>query len=350
MGDDGAEDPQKIKRIAAAAYDYENDPRWENYWANVLIPPDRAARSDVIDHYKRKFYQRFIDPDYVVETMPTTSSSQKPGTSSARPETQASTRPQAQASSEQTRPRNSGSSSGTSSQPRASGNSMRRDPQTIQFTVNTWVIILAALSVLPFVPRNLSNKAVRLSILGTACSSLYSLYSLYGKPRAWNLPAVQSWLQSVVGTKDFIYFIYCLTFVSSQAPFKFALIPVVCRSSDFVAKFLRRNFQHSSLYRRYLEEACLWVEANTTTLTILSSNAEVALGFLFILSLLSWQRSILQTFIYWQLLKLMYHAPATASYHRVVWAKIGRFSNPYISRYAPFLTTPISALQRWWAR
>lgn len=60
MGDEGAEDPQKIKRIAAAAYDYENDPRWANYWANVLIPRDRAARSDVVDHYKRKFYQRFI--------------------------------------------------------------------------------------------------------------------------------------------------------------------------------------------------------------------------------------------------------------------------------------------------
>lgn len=31
----------------------------------------------------------------------------------------------------------------------------------------------------------------------------------------------------------------------------------------------------------------MWVEANTATLSILSSNAEVALGFLFILSLLS---------------------------------------------------------------
>ena len=54
------EDPQKIKRIAAEAYDYENDPRWKNYWENIYIPPDRAARSDVVLHYKRKFYQKYI--------------------------------------------------------------------------------------------------------------------------------------------------------------------------------------------------------------------------------------------------------------------------------------------------
>lgn len=55
-----AEDPQKLKRIAAAAYDYENDPRWADYWSNVLIPPHMASNSDVVDHFKRKFYQRYI--------------------------------------------------------------------------------------------------------------------------------------------------------------------------------------------------------------------------------------------------------------------------------------------------
>lgn len=59
MGEE-REDPQKIKRIAAAAYDYDNDPRWADYWSNILIPPHMAARSDVVDHYKRKFYQRYI--------------------------------------------------------------------------------------------------------------------------------------------------------------------------------------------------------------------------------------------------------------------------------------------------
>ena len=40
--------------------------------------------------------------------------------------------------------------------------------------------------------------------------------------------------------------------------------------------------------RKYLEEPCVWVESNTTTLSILSSHAEIGLGFLLIISLFSW--------------------------------------------------------------
>ena len=59
-GDGGGGDPQRLKRIAAGAYDYENDARWAGYWSNVLVPPHLASRGDVVDHFKRKFYQRYI--------------------------------------------------------------------------------------------------------------------------------------------------------------------------------------------------------------------------------------------------------------------------------------------------
>ncbi|GKC98481.1 hypothetical protein Tco_1168756 [Tanacetum coccineum] len=58
MGEE--QDPQKLKKIAASAYDYDNDSRWADYWSNVLIPPHMASRSDVVDHFKRKFNQRYI--------------------------------------------------------------------------------------------------------------------------------------------------------------------------------------------------------------------------------------------------------------------------------------------------
>ena len=61
MGEE-KEDPQKLKRIAATAYEYDKDPRWADYWSNILIPPNMASSSDVQDHFKRKFYQRFIVP------------------------------------------------------------------------------------------------------------------------------------------------------------------------------------------------------------------------------------------------------------------------------------------------
>ncbi|CAI9763336.1 unnamed protein product [Fraxinus pennsylvanica] len=344
MGEEG-EDTQKLKRMAAAAYDYNTDPRWADYWSNVLVPPNMASRSDVINHYKRKFYQRYIDPNLIVESMTTGSTSQQ-----ARPSATSSSTSATNSNSHTQNSGSAGRTTGTDRTPAPNSTSLRWDKQTIQFSVNAWVSAVAVLAIFPLVPKNLSNRAFRLSFMGTACSSLYSLYSLYGKPRAWNLQALQVWFQSVAVTKDFIYSIYCLTFVTSNLCLKFALIPILCLSLQHVAKFLRRNFSGSTLYRKYLEEACVWIDSNTTTLSILSSQAEIGLGFLLILSLFSWQRNIVQAFMYWQLLKLMYQAPATAGYHQSAWARIGRTLNPLIYRYVPFLNTPISAIQKLWFR
>ncbi|KAL6499196.1 hypothetical protein OROHE_026224 [Orobanche hederae] len=341
------EDPQKLKRIAAAAYDYESDTRWAGYWSNVLIPPHMAARNDVVDHFKRKFYQRYIDPELIVEPMVTKISSQPARAVEPPPQSPSST------GDSNSRQQNSGPSSRTSGTPTASppnSTSLRWDPQTIQFSVNAWVLVVASLAIFPLVPKSLSNRAYRLSFLGTAFSSLYSLHSLYGKPRAWNMQALQVWFQSVLATKDFIVSVYCLNFITSHLCLKFALIPIMCRALEHVAKFLKRKFNRTTLYRKYLEVACVWVESNATTLSTLSSQAEIGLGFLLIISLFSWQRNIIQAFMYWQLLKLMYQAPATASYHQSAWAKIGRSVNPLIQRYTPFLNTPISAIQKWWFR
>ncbi|GKF24973.1 hypothetical protein Tco_0080867, partial [Tanacetum coccineum] len=55
------EEEEELKKIGgASSYDYENDSRWSDYWSNILIPPHMSSRSDVIDHYKRKFYQRYV--------------------------------------------------------------------------------------------------------------------------------------------------------------------------------------------------------------------------------------------------------------------------------------------------
>ncbi|KAJ3695316.1 hypothetical protein LUZ60_000693 [Juncus effusus] len=334
----GGEDGQKIKRIAAAAYDYENDARWPSYWSNVLIPPHMAARPDLMDHFKRKFYQRYIDPDFVVVAMASSSS----GASSSSSQSTGPSRRSTPSVDQTSRPRDSGSSGGASSRP--------LDRRSIHLSLNVWVALVSIIGMIPIVPKEFSIKVYRLALLGTLCSNSYTLYTLHGKPRAWNLNAIQAWFQNVLATKEFIRLIYCLSFITSQLQLKFALIPVLIWALEQIAKFLRRNFSTSSLYKKYLEEPCLWIETNTTTLNIMSANSEIALGFLLIFSLLSWQRNIIQTFIYWQMMKLMYHSPATGSYHKSAWAAIGRNMNPYVTRYAPFLNRPVSAVQRWWFR
>ncbi|VAH11518.1 unnamed protein product [Triticum turgidum subsp. durum] len=274
MGGGDAAAEQEAKRAAAAAYDYEADPRWADYWSNVLVPPHLAARPDVIAHFRRKFYQRFIDRDLVVEPMSTTGSTQP-----SRPDIRSSP----SASSESVRARNSGSSSRSAAPPPAApqagaANPLRFDAKTIHFSVNAWV---------PILPKHLADRACKLSLLGTVLSSGYSLYSTYGKPRELNMAAIQGWLQSVLGAKDFIHLMFSLLLVTSQLHLVAAL-PVFCWALDHVARFLRRNFSRSSFYRGYLEEPCLWVETNNTTLSLLSSNAELALGFLLIISLFSY--------------------------------------------------------------
>ncbi|KAF3340045.1 transmembrane protein 33 [Carex littledalei] len=342
MGEQGDDDPQKIKRIAAAAYDYENDPRWVSYWENVLIPPNMANLPDVMGHFKRKFYKRYIDPDLVVEPMSISSS----GASSSQTPVPTK-RPSSSPSSDNTsRPRDTGSSS----QSARDATTRPFDRRSIHFSVNSWVILVSLVSILPIVPKHISDKTYRLALLGTACSSFYSLYTAHGKPRAWNLPALQSYFQGILGTKEFVRLIYCLTFITSQLHLKFALIPVLIWALEHAARFLRRNFSHSTLYRKYLEDPCLLIDSNASTLGIMSSHSEISLGFLLILSLLSWQRSIIHTFMYWQLLKLMYHSPATAGYHQSAWTKISSIVNPYLNQYAPFLSRPIGAVQRWWFR
>ncbi|KAI4998408.1 hypothetical protein ZWY2020_053750 [Hordeum vulgare] len=338
---------QEAKRAAAAAYDYEADPCWADYWSNVLVLPHLVTRPDVLVHFRRKFYQRFIDRDLVVEPMSTTGSTQP-----SRPDIRSSP----SASSENVRARNSGktyctftshirsndfmdciSCPTTNSTTSRGCKSFTFDAQTIHFSVNAWVLVVAGLGMLPILPKHLADRACKLSLLGTVLSSGYSLYSTYGKPRELNMPAIQSWLQSVLGAKDFIHLMFALLLVTSQLHLKIAALPVFCWALDHVARFLRRNFSCSSFYKGYLEEPCLWVETNNITLSLLSSNAEVALGFLLIISLFSWRRNFIQTFMYWTVLKMMYRAPVTSSYHHSAWAKIRRTVNPYIDRFRGIL-------------
>ncbi|KAE8685450.1 late embryoproteinsis abundant protein D-34-like [Hibiscus syriacus] len=57
---------------------------------------------------------------------------------------------------------------------------------------------------------------------------------------------------------------------------------------DVLTKHLKFN---NTVGWKYLEDPCVWVESNTTTLNILSSHAEIGVGFLLIVSSLSTDRN-----------------------------------------------------------
>ncbi|PNT72473.1 hypothetical protein BRADI_2g44930v3 [Brachypodium distachyon] len=165
--------------------------------------------------------------------------------------------------------------------------SLQLDKRSLHFSVNAWVLIVALIGILPLATQQLQYKGYRLSLLGTTCTTGYALFALYGLPGAGNTQAVQVWCHHVTSSKDFIPFMYCLMFVTSKLHFKLVLVPVICWALEHVARFLRRHFTNSSLYRAYLEPLCTWVETNTTAVNFLCANAEILLGFLLILSLFS---------------------------------------------------------------
>lgn len=341
----GVEEAQQLKKAAALAYDYESDPRWLDYWSNILIP-DNRPKSEVERYFKFKFYQRNIDSDLKVEPLSSksasTSSSARSSSSSAR-----SSSFQRPVHSEE----RSSAEHGTSYSARGNGgvNTFRMDQHSIGFLSNSLVIIMGAFAILPFMPQALIGKSYRFTFLGSLIASGHSIYTQYGRPRALNLQAIQIWLQSVVAGKDFLYFLFSIVFISTLAPIKFAMIPVICQSLLNVAQFLKRNFSNTSIYRKYLGKPCQWLEANTATMCTLSANCEIALGFLLVFLLLAPQKNFVQLLVYWQVLRLMYHAPTTASFHRTIWSRIGVKVNPFIHRYAPFLESPLQFAKRWFS-
>ncbi|KAF0903900.1 hypothetical protein E2562_029981 [Oryza meyeriana var. granulata] len=168
--------------------------------------------------------------------MSSTSSSQ-PSASPGRESTPAS---------DNARPPDSG---GTNSTGQARSRiALQLDQRSLHFSVTAWVLIVALIGILPLTPRQLQYKGYRLSLLGTTCTTGYALFAFYQQPRAGNMHAAQIF-HHVASSKDFIPFMYCLMFVMSKLHLKLVLVPVICWALEHVARFLRRHFTNSSLYR-----------------------------------------------------------------------------------------------------
>ena len=93
-----------------------------------------------------------------------------------------------------------------------------------------------------------------------------------------------------------VEFVY-LCELSSMPMLKHIIVPT-CEPLYFIYSlgiFIYVSWVHYlflCVNRKYLEEPCVWVESNTTTLSILSSHAEIGLGFLMIISFFSWDSQI----------------------------------------------------------
>jgi hypothetical protein len=206
---------------------------------------------------------------------------------------------------------------------------------------------MAILAIFPFLPRGISDRGYRFSLVGSAVACAHCLYQNNRRPRAWNLQALQQWMQSIVPSKDFLSFMFSLIFFSSIYPVNFAVIPVLCRSLEQVVIFLQENFNNTQIYKNFLRKPCELLTQNRTMLHMTSTNAEIGIGFTLIFKILTPQRNLVQALIYWQLLKLYYRAPNTSGYHQQIWSRIGARVDPLIHRFAPVLERPLDYVRNW---
>ncbi|GAQ90763.1 hypothetical protein KFL_006820010 [Klebsormidium nitens] len=326
---------------AFSEYDFAGDARWVQYRQNLEIPVGRDMEQ-VLARYKAKFYQRHVDPDFVIapSPAPAPSSTARPPPSGGAP------RPAAHSAA--------GAQSASSPPPAAAGLPPRVGPlpidrATLLFLLNAWVAVMGLVAFFPLMPAALARRAYKLALGGALAASLAALVLQTGLPRTWNLGGVRAWLVGCLATAPFLAALYCFVFLTSPAVLTMAVVPVAIPALLHSAAHLQRNFGQAQLYRRYLSGPCTWLEQHAAQARLLQANAEIGVGFSLLFQLLSPQRSFVQLFVYWNLLKIMYHAPPTSFNHRASWAAIQQRVQPLL-QMVPAINTPLQYAQNWFQR
>ncbi|GJP31393.1 hypothetical protein CLOM_g21982 [Closterium sp. NIES-68] len=218
---------------------------------------------------------------------------------------------------------------------------------TYTFVAHAWVIVMALIALFPFCPRALLIRAFRFALFGGLLASALSILQQHGRPAALSLDALKAWLQTLLTGPHLLNLMHCSVFLPSPYPIALALLPLAARSVLPLAAHLRQHFSQAALYRTYLAKPCDWLAANRQQVELFTANTEVMLGPLLAFYLLTPQRSFFQVFLYWQLLKMRFHAPASAWYHRQIWGHLETTVLPPVQRYVPFLLTPIGYVKGW---
>eukprot|EP00850_Spirogloea_muscicola_P011446 SM000071S21070 [mRNA] locus=s71:198264:200543:+ [translate_table: standard] len=214
----------------------------------------------------------------------------------------------------------------------------QKHSKTVLFLANAWVLVMAVVHILPFTPRRLSQRAFRFSLLGSIVAALTSLYIQHGLPAALQLEALRAWLQRASSSGDLIQLLHSIIFLSSPMP----LQPLLQAASH-----LRTNFSATQIYRTYLAGPCMWLQHNANQVQQFAASTALGLGFLLIFLLFTPNRNFLQVVLYWQLLRLQYHAPSTAARQRQAWQVVGQQVEPLLHRFIPAVLPLLARAKAW---
>lgn len=189
-------------------------------------------------------------------------------------------------------------------------------------------------------------------LLLAACNHLGKVSQNFGMPAVMpyrgfqpTLDAVKTWLIPVAATTDLQYAIVCISLLGTR-PLLPAIIPMAVLALFHSSYQLNAKLGSNSLWRQYGLPFHNQLFANLAYAQQANAGAEIVTGFLLLLLLLTPSRNILQTFLYWQILRVRYWSPDCMACHRQAWGTLAQMTQPVFDS-APFLKTPVGYIRQW---
>eukprot|EP00735_Rhodelphis_limneticus_P001220 TRINITY_DN117_c0_g1::TRINITY_DN117_c0_g1_i1::g.14195::m.14195 TRINITY_DN117_c0_g1::TRINITY_DN117_c0_g1_i1::g.14195 ORF type:complete len:351 (+),score=38.47,sp/Q54ME7/TMM33_DICDI/24.77/4e-12,UPF0121/PF03661.8/2.3e-19,Pex14_N/PF04695.8/0.022,DUF912/PF06024.7/0.071,SSP160/PF06933.6/0.99,Syntaphilin/PF15290.1/1.9,RAP1/PF07218.6/4.8 TRINITY_DN117_c0_g1_i1:56-1054(+) len=295
-----------------AAYDFENDTEWKQYWGRIEIPSG-ADEQSVKRKYQRKWFKSTKNADLeVTRSTPSTSSSSSQKTSSSSSSTYTNNNAY------------TSSTSSSSARPTPSGNSTPMSYreasrhigslQPIIFMLNVSVILFAIFYIVPVIGESRYNYYY--SFYAAMMSYAISLFAQFGRPRF-----EKDWWTRAMMNANTQYILLAATFTQG-APFLMALMPL-CVAAFFNSVGFCSHVLQLIRPDMYQKLAPQFAKINSYQPAALKWNAsmETLLFVYLVLQLFSPTRNMLQLVLYAQLSRLRYH---TDAYAHQAWAEFAQ--------------------------
>ena len=341
---------------AFRAHDFDGDAGWAKFLAKFEIPGEPSAAA--LDKLKAKYFKREVDASFDVRWLQpgggagpapppsrpaaTTAVASAGAASASRPAKSSSTVPEAAASG--------------GPPPRAGRRGFLEellDFHTMLFLSYSLSLFLAALYLVSIpLSRFFSRRMYQMFFyLVMMISGMKTVVARPVPPfRPFSLPGWQAWFAGASGSSDFQY-MFMAFILLPQRPMTMAVVSPGCLAVYHSMAFLKKKFHGTAVWEKTrLDRLHARLVRNQQSALMLNASAEIAIGFMAFMQLLSPGRSVSLVFVYWNFLKMRYNCPDAAKYHKQCWALLGQRADGYGLRRHPLVARGLSWAQAWFER
>lgn len=229
-------------------------------------------------------------------------------------------------------------------------------PQTIPVILNSICVIAGLIYLVSFNP---SGRFF--CVVSAIVSSIYIIYTNYGLPKvsraAIKVPLQEYVAQCLTGA-EFPFLFFAMMFTNDYAyqvgggiiPFGIAdylgILLILRRSLWFIGSHGSRAWVSNPVWGRYGNLAWALLKSRETAVMSFVNIAEIFIGLWMTLLVITPARQILNTFVYWNLLRIKYMAPRSRGSHIAAWSWFDAKTKGVRSA-VPLLDKPVQIGVKW---